>query len=93
MKKEHTDPITEKHEVQQSNDERIDQDFKGFPHAPAKEEVINPKTEKDKLTANVEKNTQQKKVEESLSDGSGSAFDATEKVADDDYDATRIDEK
>lgn len=87
------DPITKKEEVQQSNDERIDQDFKGFPHAPAKEEIINPKTKEDKATANVEKNTQTSSSEEASSDGSGGAFDATENLnSDDDY-ARRIDDK
>lgn len=87
------DPIKEKEEVQQSNDEHIDQDFKGFPHAPAKEEIINPKTKKDKLTANVEKNTQGTSFDESSSDGSGGAFDATENVGNDDDDYTHLDEK
>jgi len=39
MKKK-TRPIRKKEQVQQSNDERIDQDFPGFPHAPAKKETI-----------------------------------------------------
>lgn len=86
-------PITKKEEVQQSNDERIDQDFKGFPHAPAKEEIINPKTKEEKATANVEKNTQTSSFDEASSDGSGGAFDATENMdSDDDY-ARRIDDK
>jgi|KBSMisStaDraftv2_1062788.scaffolds.fasta_scaffold2303214_1 hypothetical protein len=88
-----TDPITKKEEVQQSNDESIDQDFKGFPHAPAKEEIINPKTKEARLLADVEKNTQTKSFDESTSDGSGSAFDATENVGNDDDDYTHIDEK
>ena len=87
-----TDPITTKEEVQQSNDERIDQDFKGFPHAPAKEEVINPKTKTEKATANVEKNTQNVSFDESSSDGSAGAFDATEKMDSDD-DARHIEDK
>lgn len=87
------DPITTKEEVQQSNDERIDQDFKGFPHAPAKEEHINPKTKEEKVAANVEKNTQTSGVEEFSSDGSGAAFDATENTESDDDIARRIDDK
>lgn len=35
-----TKPIKNKEEVQQSNDERIDQDFPGFPHPPSTEEAI-----------------------------------------------------
>ncbi|CAN5431570.1 hypothetical protein BH10BAC2_BH10BAC2_49740 [soil metagenome] len=86
------DPIIKKEEVQQSNDEHIDQDFEGFPHAPAKEEHINPVTKEDKATANVEKNTQTSAVDETLSDGSGGAFDATENMGNDD-DYSRIDDK
>lgn len=88
-----TRPITKKEEVQQSNDEHIDQDFQGFPHAPAKEEIINPKTKEEKLTANVEKNTQTTSFDEDLSDGSGGAFDATENIDSDDDDYSRIDDK
>ena len=35
-----TRPIKNKEQVQQSNDEKIDQDFPGFPNAPATEETI-----------------------------------------------------
>ena len=80
------DPITEKHEVPQSNDERIDEDFKGFPHALAKEETINPKTTKEKITAGVEKNEQN-------SDASAGAFEATENMNEDDDVETRLDDK
>lgn len=80
------DPITEKHEVQQSNDERIDEDFKGFPHGHAKEEMINPTTTKEKITAGVEKNEQN-------SDGSAGAFEATENMDEDDDAQTRLDDK
>ena len=37
---ESTKPIENKEQVQQSKDPRIDQDFPGFPHAPATEDVI-----------------------------------------------------
>lgn len=43
-----TKPIDEKHEVQQSNDEHIDQDFPGFPHPPSTEAAI---VKKKKTTA------------------------------------------
>jgi hypothetical protein len=33
-------PMADKGDVQQSNDERIDQDFPGFPHAPSTEKEI-----------------------------------------------------
>lgn len=48
-----TNPIKKKEEVQANPDNRIDQDFPGFPHAPAKEHIINPKTEEQKKTAGV----------------------------------------
>lgn len=51
-----TKPIRTKEEVAQNPDERIDEDFPGFPHAPSKEEVIKPKTRQEKLTADVVKN-------------------------------------
>ena len=40
MKKK-TRPIQKKEQVQESNDERIDQDFPGFPHLPSKKETIS----------------------------------------------------
>ncbi|HEY4209673.1 MAG TPA: hypothetical protein VGM31_22765 [Puia sp.] len=40
MNKKKTKPIRNKGEVQESNDERIDQDFPGFPHPPSKKESI-----------------------------------------------------
>jgi hypothetical protein len=36
-----TKPITNKEDVQRSNDEHIDQDFPGFPHPPAKDKIIH----------------------------------------------------
>lgn len=38
-----TQPIKSKEEVQQSKDNRIDQDFPGFPHLPATEDAIKKK--------------------------------------------------
>ena len=32
--------------IQNQPDKRIDQDFVGYPHAPAKEELINPKNKR-----------------------------------------------
>jgi hypothetical protein len=43
-----TKPIENEQEVQQSNDERIDQDFPGFPHHPSTEKEIKKK--KDETT-------------------------------------------
>jgi len=35
-----TTPIKKKEDVPKSKDERIDQDFPGFPHPPSKESII-----------------------------------------------------
>ena len=41
MKKKNTRPIRKKEQVQESNDERIDQDYPGFLHPPSKKETIS----------------------------------------------------
>jgi hypothetical protein len=78
-------PIDRKEEVQQSADQRIDQDFPGYPHNPASEKNINPKTETDEKTANSnrelpspDKNRQENTQPEIDSDGSANAFERTE---------------
>ncbi|HRO44964.1 hypothetical protein [Agriterribacter sp.] len=50
QKHEKTNPL-KKEDIQSNPDSRIDQDFPGFPYAPAKEEVIHPKTGTQKKTA------------------------------------------
>lgn len=49
-----TDPIEKKEDVQKSNDEKIDEDFPGYPHYPAKEDIMNPKNHTERVDANVE---------------------------------------
>lgn len=49
-----TNPIDKPQEVEKSNDEKIDQDFPGYPHYPAKEDIMNPKNHTDRVNANVE---------------------------------------
>ncbi len=41
-------------EVDQSNDEKIDQDLPGYPHYPAKEDIMNQKTESHRMDLDVE---------------------------------------
>ena len=41
-------------EVEESNDEKIDQDFPGYPHYPAKEDILNPENSNDRLDIDVE---------------------------------------
>jgi|GEM_PF-1158281 hypothetical protein len=85
----------EKEKVQANPDPHIDQDFKGYPHAPAKEEVINPRTGEQKKVAAVNTKDGEKVLEKPAgkksntnkdeidSDGSASAFEGTERVTDD----------
>ncbi|HKZ67102.1 MAG TPA: hypothetical protein VJ111_12125 [Chitinophagaceae bacterium] len=87
-----------KKNIQQHPDKRIDQDFPGYPHAPAKEEIINPQTEQEKKVAAIDSRDGEKQInpsskkktrssatetEEERSDGSANAFEATERVNDD----------
>jgi hypothetical protein len=66
-----TRPMRKKEEVAKSNDDHIDQDFPGYPHQPASEDIINPKNRKDRATALTDKHN-----------GSGGAFEATEEGRD-----------
>ena len=52
QKREKTNPL-KKEDVQPNSDNRIDQDFPGFPHAPANEENKKKKTITEKKTAGV----------------------------------------
>lgn len=88
-------PIINKQDIQNSSDKHIDQDFTGFPHAPAKEELINPQTKEQKKTASLNKKDGEKIVDpankkkelakkpEVESDGSANAFEETEALTDD----------
>jgi hypothetical protein len=64
-------PMQKKQDVDASNDDHIDQDFPGYPHHPARENIINPKTRKDQMAADTDKHN-----------GSGGAFEATEQGGD-----------
>jgi hypothetical protein len=46
-----TKVITNKEELDQHPDHKIDQDFEGYPHGPANDETINPKTKQQRKTA------------------------------------------
>jgi hypothetical protein len=41
-------------EVQQSNDQKIDQDFPGYPHYPAKEDIMDQRTDSHRVDLDVE---------------------------------------
>lgn len=85
-------------DIKSNPDKHTNQDFNGYPNAPAKEEIINPKTKQEKKVAAVDSkdgekiiNPQEKKktklpagkVDEGESDGSANAFDAAERVQED----------
>jgi len=76
-----SDPIKNKEEIKQSPDNKIDQDFTGYPAGPAKDETIKPKTKDEKKIADLDNKDGEKRIykrnetDEQDSDGSGNAFD------------------
>ena len=76
-----SDHIINKEEIAQHPDNKIDQDFKGYPHGPAKDETIKPENENDEKTSDIENKDGEKRVykkdetNEQDSDGSANAFD------------------
>jgi len=54
MEEKKTNPIDTKEKVQQSKDEHIDEDFPGYPHYPAREDILNPQNHTERVNANVE---------------------------------------
>ena len=47
-------PITKKEEVRENPDNKIDEDFKGYPQGHAKDEIIRPETEEEKKIADID---------------------------------------
>ena len=43
-----------KREVEQSNDNKTDQDFPGYPHYPAKEDIMDQRTDSHRVDMDVE---------------------------------------
>lgn len=76
-----TDPIKKKEEIRQNPDNKIDQDFTGYPHGTAKEKIIKPETEEEKKIADLDNKDGEKRtykrnnIDEQDSDGSANAFD------------------
>ena len=74
-----------KDEVAKNPDNKIDQDFEGYPHGPAKDETINPKTKNQHETADTDNKDGEKQEyehskkkavkDEQESDGSANAFE------------------
>lgn len=86
-------PIKNGKGVAQSNDEKIDQDFPGYPNLPATEEIIKQEDQKENTNAGLAGDAQENRKRESgtthnpvkneiQSDGSANAFHKTEQVAD-----------
>ena len=48
------EPITTPEEVPESNDEKIDQDFPGYPHYPAKDDILNPENRSQRVEVDIE---------------------------------------
>jgi len=55
-------PITKKEEVTENPDNKIDEDFKGYPHGNAKDEIIKPETEEEKQIADIDNKDGEKRV-------------------------------
>ncbi|HEX6168417.1 MAG TPA: hypothetical protein VFZ33_01910 [Chitinophagaceae bacterium] len=55
-------PITKKEEVSENPDNKIDEDFKGYPHGQAKEEVIKPETDEEKKIADLDNKDGEKRI-------------------------------
>lgn len=47
-------PMDSKREVEQSNDNKTDQDFPGYPHYPAKEDIMDQRTDSHRVDMDVE---------------------------------------
>lgn len=86
MKNKSTSPIKTKEEIKKNPDNKIDEDFEGYPNGPAKDETIDPKTKTQKETADLDHKDGEKKfktkknknnavTDEQESDGSANAFD------------------
>src|SRR3954454_2804256 len=48
------DVIDTPKEVEESNDEKIDEDFPGYPHYPAQEDILNPGNDVERVDIDVE---------------------------------------
>lgn len=46
--------IDQPEEVEESNDEKIDEDFPGYPHYPAKDDILNPDNNEGRIDLDVE---------------------------------------
>lgn len=82
-------PLVDKKDIPTNPDNKIDEDFPGFPHGNATEKLITPKTDLEKKVAGVNITDGEKinkdagETDEAQSDASGGAFEATENMGND----------
>lgn len=55
-------PITKKEEIRDNPDNKIDQDYQGYPHGPAKDQIIKPQTDEEKKIADVDNKDGEKRI-------------------------------
>jgi hypothetical protein len=74
-------PIRNKEEIKQHPDNKIDQDFQGYPAGPASDKTILPASEQEKKVADIDNKDGEKRIyrkdqgDEQDSDGSANAFE------------------
>lgn len=49
-----TKPMDSKRDIEKSGDEKTDQDFPGYPHYPAKEDIMDKRTDSHRVDVDVE---------------------------------------
>lgn len=81
-------PMKEQEEVQKNPDQKINQDYPGYPHPPSTEETIKPKSGMERKIADThEKDGEKRNYPEDQGkeedNGSANAFEGTETVQDD----------
>ncbi len=76
--------ISKKEEINQHPDPKITEDFQGYPHGPASDETIKPRTKQAEKTAGTDEKDgekiiirpeDRKSLDEQDADGSANAFD------------------
>lgn len=75
-----TSPSPKEEEITEHPDNKIDEDFKGYPHGNASNKMITPETDEEKTIAGTADKDGEKRIykknetDEQDSDGSASAF-------------------
>jgi hypothetical protein len=58
-----TDPMDSPRDVEKSNDENIDEDFPGYPHYPAKDDILNPDNHTERVDVDVDNLTRSNSID------------------------------